>query len=68
MDKEELEEFFEENHKLLWLFTLYHTHRKLFLDFLKEKNTPKDKIDEFIKLSKEFKNLYPEKFLELSQE
>lgn len=68
MDNQELEEFFEENHKLLWLFTLYHTYEKIFLNFLREKNTPEEKINEIIILSKEFKNLYPAKFLELSKE
>ena len=68
MNQEDLEEFFKENHKHFWLLTLYDTHKKLFFEFLKEKNTSKEQIKEMIKLSKEFKRIYPEKFFELSKE
>ena len=68
MNQEELEEFFEENHKLLWLLTLYHTHEKLFSDFLKEKDTPLTDIEKMISLSKDFRRIFPAKFLELSKE
>ena len=61
-----LEQFFEENHNIFWLFTAYHTTSNLFFDFLKD--TPLIDIKKMITLSKDFRRLYPKKFLELSKE
>jgi len=68
MNKEEKEEYFKENHKLLWFFTLYHTNKDIFDEFVKEKNMSKEQIKEIIRLSIEFKSIFPEKFDELSKE
>ena len=62
----ELKRFFTENGKILWLFTLYHTNNELFFDFLQDK--PLTDIEKMIKLSKDFRRIYPKKFLELSKE
>lgn len=62
------EQFLTEHHKLLWFFTLYHTHKEIFYEYIKEKNIPEKQVKEIIKLSNDFKRLFPNKFLELSKE
>jgi len=62
MNKEEQEEYFRENHKTLWVLTLYDTNINLFFEFVKEKNYPEEQIKEMIRLSKEFKKYILQNF------